>query len=167
MKNYACFLILSVLLLAMACKQHTAGVAAPSSASFANAGPDVDQLKRMFEAYAKADWTTYRSCFTDSAFSVYNEMATDSNIQRIPVDTVVAHHSRDRETVWEGMSINTPIYEVVTDTAGNKYGHVWCKLSTKNRKTGKKADLTLFGSYGFKKDKVAWEWVIFDRLGLQ
>lgn len=168
MKKYLFFLSGSLLLLAVACKQRTTNVVVtPSRASFANAGPDVDQLKKMFEAYAKADWATYRSCFTDSAFSVYNQMATDTNIQKIPVDTVVAHHSRDRETTWEGMSINTPIYEVVTDTAGNKYGHVWCKLSTKNRKTGKKADLTLFGSYGFKNDKVAWEWVIFDRLGLQ
>lgn len=168
MKKYVYLLSASLLLLVLSCKQGTTSVTtAASKASFANSGSDVDLLKKMFEAYAKADWATYRSCFQDSAFSVYNQMATDSNLQRIPVDTVVAHHSKDREVAWEGMDINRPIYEVVTDTAGNKYGHVWCKLSTKNRKIGKKTDVTIFGSYGLKNDKVAWEWVIFDRLGLQ
>jgi hypothetical protein len=87
----------------------------------------------------------------------------DTNAEKVPIDSVVANHKLGRETMWDGMSINEPIYEAVTDSTGYTYGHVWAKLSTKKKKSGEPVDITVFGSYGIKNGKVDYEWVIFDR----
>lgn len=163
MRTIYYWLVSGVLLLAVACNPATpTAPASASKAAFATSGPDVDLLKKVMESFGKGDWAAYRSCFDDSAFSVYNEMATDADIEKMPIDSAVAYHQRDRENLWEGMNINTPIYEVVTDSSGAKYGHIWCKLTSKNRKTGKTVNVTVFSSVGFKNDKLAWEWVIYD-----
>lgn len=138
--------------------------AATPKATMSTSGPDVDLLKKLMGAFAAGDWVTYRSCFVDTAVTYYNNWPLDAGAVKVPVDSVVANHKAGRENLWDGMSINEPIYEVVTDTAGNTYGHVWAKLSTKKKKKGgEPAAVTVFGSYGIKEGKIVYEWVIFDQ----
>lgn len=133
-------------------------------ATMSTSGPDVDLLKKLMGAFAAGDWATYRSCFVDTAVTYYNNWPLDASAAKVPVDSVVANHKAGRENLWDGMSINEPIYEVVSDGSGNTYGHVWAKLSTKKRKKGgEPVEVTVFGSYGIKEGKITYEWVIFDR----
>lgn len=141
-----------------------AETATTPQATMSTSGPDVDLLKKLMGAFAAGDWATYRSCFVDTAVTYYNNWPLDASAVKVPVDSVVANHKTGRENLWDGMSINEPIYEVVTDTSGNTYGHVWAKLSTKKKKKGgEPVEVTVFGSYGIKEGKITYEWVIFDR----
>lgn len=170
MKNAILPIIGLTMILTMGCKQGTSvpeKATASSKPAFTTTGPEVDLLKKLMEAYASGDWATYRSCFSDTAVTYYNNWPLDSGATGVPIDSVVANHKAGRAELWDGMSINQPIYEVVTDSSGNSYGHVWAKLSTKKRKkAGEPVDVTVFGSYGIKDGKVQYEWVIFDRTGL-
>lgn len=165
---------LAAILLFAACQQPApkpaseapAAAAEPASKEqFISSGPDVDLLKKTFEAYEKGDWTTLRSCFSDSAVSVHNQWI-DSTGTPVPVDAVIARHKEDREKRIEGMSIGTPIYEAVVTADGTHYGHVWAKLSTKNRKTQKPLDFVVFASYGIKDGKLTYEWAVYDTKNL-
>jgi len=146
-------------------KASTAGEATEkpvSKAGVAFSGPDVDLLKNAYQAYEKADWATLRSLYSDSAATITNAMATDEKVPSTPIDSVIAGHKLARETIYEGMSINNPIYEVVTTEDGSRFGHVWSKLTTKLRKTGEPINVTVFGSYGIKDGKLTFEWVIYN-----
>ena len=59
------------------------------------------------------------------------------------------------------IEILNQIYEVVTVPNGSKYGHGWFEFSSEN-KTGEKYNNTVFVSWGFKNDKLAWEWAIYN-----
>jgi hypothetical protein len=50
---------------------------------------------------------------------------------------------------------------VVTVPNGSKYGHGWFEFSSEN-KMGVKFVNTVFVSWGFKDDKLAWEWAIYN-----
>lgn len=155
------------LLTAIGCDQPASTPAAATAtpkAAMLSSGPEVGLLKKLMEAYAAGDWATYRSCFADTAVTYYNNWPLEAGAVKVPVDSVVANHKAGRENLWDGMSINEPIYEVVTDTAGNTFGHIWAKLSTKKKqKGGEPVEVTVFGSYGIKEGKLTYEWVIFDR----
>lgn len=170
MKNAILPIVGLAMILAFGCKQGTPipeKAPAPSKTAFTTTGPDVDLLKKLMESFASGDWATYRSCFSDTAVTYYNNWPLDKGAAAVPVDSVVANHKAGRAELWDGMSINQPIYEVVTDSSGNKYGHVWAKLSTKKRKkAGEPVDVTVFGSYLLKDGKIQYEWVIFDRTPL-
>jgi len=162
----SCFLIY----LLFACSQLPKPASAPESteqtaskAGAAFSGPDVDLLKKAYKAYEQGDWATLRAVYSDSAATINNAMATDENVPSTPIDSVIAAHKLARETIYEGMSINNPIYEVVTTEDGSKYGHVWSKLTTKLRKTGETINVTVFGSYGIKDGKLTFEWVIYNQ----
>ncbi|SOD92157.1 hypothetical protein [Spirosoma fluviale] len=143
-----------------ACQQSTStSEAAPGKGSFTNSGPDVDLLKKVSEAYAKGDWETYRACYSDSAVVIVNQWAADTTSKYMPIDTVIAGIKKFRPMV-ESVNLNQPIYEVITDSTGNKYGHVWAKLSTKNRNQNKPEDAITFTSYGIKNGKVTYQWTI-------
>ena len=115
-------------------------------------------------AFAAGDCTTYRSCFVDTAVSYYNNWLLDAAAVKPPVEYGVANHKAGRENFWDGMSINEPIYEVVSEGSGNTYGHIWAKLSTKKRKKGgEPVEEPIFGSYGIKEGKITYEKVIYDR----
>ena len=53
------------------------------------------------------------------------------------------------------------IYEVVTVPNGTKYGHGWFEFSSENE-TSEKFVNTVFVSWGFQDDKLAWEWAIYN-----
>jgi hypothetical protein len=143
-----------------ACSQPAAPAiaSAPSAASgFTTEGPDVDLLKKAYQAYEKGD----------CAVNFTNVMATDEHSPSLPVDSIIATHKFGRENLFENVSINNPIYEVVTTADGSKYGHVWTKITSKLRKTGAPMSTTVFGSYGIKDGKLTFEWLIYNPPVLQ
>lgn len=157
------FTILAVILLVACNSINKLDDPSKSKASFTKTGPEIDLIKKSMEAYAKGDWDTYRACFDDSALVVVNQWPKDSTAQKISIDSAIAGHKKSRETMWDSMNINKPIYEVVTDSAGNKYGHIWAKLTPKFKKTHEEVTIVVFESVGFKNNKIAWAWNIYDR----
>jgi hypothetical protein len=164
MKKHLAIFTLVAVICAIACNQPTkVDETNKSKASFTTRGPEIDLMKKEMEAYAKGDWDTYRACFDDSALLVVNQWPSDSTTKKVSLDSAIANHKKGRETMWDSMNINKPIYEVVTDSAGNKYGHIWAKLTPKFKKTHEEVTIVVFGSVGFKNNKLAWVWNIYDR----
>ncbi len=164
MKNLLPTLTIVAVIFATSCSQNTkVDESGKSKESFTKKGPEIDLMKKEMEAYAKGDWVTYKECFDDSALFVVNQWPTDSTTKKISLDSTIANHKKGRETMWESMNINNPIYEVVTDSAGKKYGHIWAKLTAKHKKTHEEVPIVFFGSVGFKNDKISWAWNIYDR----
>ena len=125
------FVFLSAIVF-IACKENSKNVQS-NSGTFTNSGSDVELLKKLMKSYEKGDWDSYKSCFNDSAFSAYNQWATDSNLVKVPIESLVANHKKGRELLWDGLSVNQPIYEVITDSLGNKYGHIWANGRLRRR----------------------------------
>ena len=164
MKKHLAIFTLIIVIGTIACNQTTKlDETNKSKASFTTRGPEIDLMKKEMEAYAKGDWDTYRSCFDDSALLVVNQWPSDSTTKKVSLDSAIANHKKGRETMWDSMNVNKPIYEVVTDSAGNKYGHIWAKLTPKFKKTHEEVTIVVFGSVGFKNNKLAWIWNIYDR----
>ncbi len=105
----------------------------------------------------------FAKCELRNSDLVVNQWPSDSTTKKISLDSAIANHKKGRETMWDSMNVNKPIYEVVTDSAGNKYGHIWAKLTPKYKKTHEEVAIILFESVGFKNNKLAWVWNIYDR----
>lgn len=162
-KHFLTLTILAVILLVACNPNNKVDDQSKSKASFTTNGPEIDLMKKSMEAYAKGDWDTYRACFDDSTLVVVNQWPRDSAAKKISIDSAIVGHKNSRETMWDSMNINKPIYEVVTDSAGNKYGHIWAKLTPKFKKTHEEVTVVVFQSVGFKNNKLAWVWNIYDR----
>jgi hypothetical protein len=164
MKKLLSIITILAVFCVIACNQKTkVDEPSKSKASFTQNGPEIDLMKKSMEAYAKGDWVTYRECFDDSTFFVVNQWPFDSTTKKVSLDSAIANHKKGRETMWDSMNVNKPIYEVVTDSAGIKYGHIWAKLTPKYKKTHEEVAIVLFESVGFKNNKIAWVWNIYDR----
>ena len=121
-------------------------------------GPEIDLIKKAVQHFTKGELDAYRSCFSDSATFVHNRWGND-NLQ--PIDELVKIHQTAKDQRKGDIEILNEIYEVVTIPNGSKYGHGWLEFSSEN-KTGEKFVNTVFVSWGFDDDKLAWEWAIYD-----
>jgi hypothetical protein len=75
---------------------------------------------------------------------------------------MIERFKKQRELIDGNLTMGGTIYEVLTMPNGNKYGHLWVKLSWKSKK-GVPGELILFDSYGINKDgKISYEWPIYD-----
>jgi hypothetical protein len=161
----------STLLCAIACQQPapktevvevktTVSTATDSTRGTADwAGPDVDLLKKLLTSVEKADWDGLKNCFSDSARIYVNATSIDS--ASMSLMDAINKEKADRAN-WENVSYLSPILEVVTTPAGEKYGHLWATFSAKNKKSGKKVEVPMFASYLIKDGKLQWESVIYD-----
>ena len=123
------------------------------------AGPDVDLLQKLVTTVEKADWDGAKSCFSDTARVFVNVTSIDT--ASMSVMDALNHEKADRVN-WENVSYGTPILEVVTTPAGEKYGHLWATFSATNKKSGKKVEVPIFASYLIKEGKLQWESLIYD-----
>ena len=164
-KLLLCFLVSASLL---ACnnqeaKTETKPATPETKGTVTSTGPDVDLIKKCITAFANADWATYASCYADTAKAFHNvwPSATDTSVGvRIP--QLIEGHKKQREIADGNITLGETIYEVVTMPDGNKYGHLWVKMSWK-LKNGAIGKTVLFNSYGINKDgKITYEWPIFD-----
>ncbi|MBT4308443.1 MAG: hypothetical protein HOD48_08425 [Candidatus Marinimicrobia bacterium] len=121
-------------------------------------GPEINLIKKAVQHFTKGELKAYRACFTDSATFVHNQWGND-NPQSI--DELVKIHQEAKDQRKGDIEILNQIYEVVTVPNGSKYGHGWFEFSSEN-KTGDKLVNTVFVSWGFKDDKLAWEWAIYN-----
>ena len=121
-------------------------------------GPEINLIKKAVQHFTKGELKAYRACFTDSATFVHNQWGND-NPQSI--DELVKIHQEAKDQRKGDIDILNQIYEVVTVPNGSKYGHGWFEFSSEN-KTGDKLVNTVFVSWGFKDDKLAWEWAIYN-----
>ena len=164
-KLLLCFLVSASLL---ACnnqeaKTETKPATPETKGTVTSPGPDVDLIKKCITAFANADWATYASCYADTAKAFHNvwPSATDTSVGvRIP--QLIEGHKKQRELADGNITLGETIYEVVTMPDGNKYGHLWVKMSWK-LKNGAVGKMVLFNSYGINKDgKITYEWPIYD-----
>ena len=126
-------------------------------------GPDVELIKKCITAFANGDWATYASCYADTAKAFHNvwPSATDTSVG-VKIPQLIEGHKKQREIADGNITLGETIYEVVTMPDGNKYGHLWVKMSWK-LKNGAVGKTVLFNSYGINKDgKITYEWPIFD-----
>ena len=121
-------------------------------------GPEIDLIKKAVQHFTKGELDAYRSCFSDSATFVHNRWGNDNSQ---PIDELVKIHQTAKDQRKGDIEILNEIYEVVTIPNGSKYGHGWLEFSSEN-KTGEKFVNTVFVSWGFDDDKLAWEWAIYD-----
>ena len=121
-------------------------------------GPEIDLIKKAVQRFTKEELDAYRSCFSDSATFVHNRWGNDNSQ---PIDELVKIHQAAKDQRKGDIEILNEIYEVVTIPNGSKYGHGWLEFSSEN-KTGEKFVNTVFVSWGFDDDKLAWEWAIYD-----
>ena len=121
-------------------------------------GPEIDLIKKAVNHFTKGELEAYRECFTDSATYVHNRWANDTSQS---IDELVKIHQLAKDERKGDIEILNQIYEVVTVPNGSKYGHGWFEFSSEN-KTGEKYNNTVFVSWGFKNDKLAWEWAIYN-----
>ncbi len=135
--------------------------AVASKASVEFEGADIDLMKKAVAAYEKKDFATLRSCFADSAMYMSNIWAMDSTQKGILMSENLAMEEKILADM-EGLSMGTPIYEVVITPDGSRYGHLWFRFTGKNKKTGKLYDVPVFSSFLIKDGKLAWEWNFYD-----
>ncbi len=169
MKKSFLLMYAMVIIFTIACQPsaHQTEAVESTHSSFTTSGEDIELLKRFINSFVSGDWETYRSCLADSVYYGHNIWLND-DLAKTPSDIIVENHRLAREERWDGMSVNPDaIYEVVTDDNGNKFGHVWCQLSTLSRTTGNDISITLFGSYWIKDNKIHSEWALYDRSTLE
>ncbi len=169
-------LALCLAFLLFACNQEapkTEAVAAPPTVVDSTkgtvdfAGPDIDLMKKLISSIEKADFAAARSCYADSAVIWYNLWPGDTTQKGITVEQDMANGQKMMETTWDNLSFGQPIYEVVTTASGDKYGHLWARITGKNKKTGKAFDVPLFASFLIKDGKLQWEWNLHDSKRLE
>ncbi len=131
------------------------------------AGPDVDLMKKLVDAFERKDFATARSCYSDSAMVWFNTWPGDTTQKGIPIDEDIANAKKMMETTWTDLKWDNPIYEVVTTASGDKYGHLWSRVTGTNMKTKKPLDVTMFASFLIKDGKLQWEWNIHDSKRLE
>ena len=164
-KLLLCFLVSASLL---ACnnqeaKTETKPATPETKGTVTSTGPDVDLIKKCITAFANADWATYASCYADTAKAFHNvwPSATDTSVG-VKIPQLIEGHKKQRELADGNITLGETIYEVVTMPDGNKYGHLWVKMSWK-LKNGAVGKMVLFNSYGINKDgKITYEWPIYD-----
>ena len=164
-KLLLCFLVSASLL---ACnnqeaKTETKPATPETKGTVTSTGPDVDLIKKCITAFANADWATYASCYADTAKAFHNvwPSATDTSVG-VKIPQLIEGHKKQRELGDGNITLGETIYEVVTMPDGNKYGHLWVKMSWK-LKNGAVGKMVLFNSYGINKDgKITYEWPIYD-----
>lgn len=162
MKKTIFFTLLAMTL--FACQQNvtkteTAATAAGTT-SVVTTGSDVDLMKKAAESWAKGDWDAYLSCYADTATSVHNTWANNTDTAR-KVSSFIEEFKKSRTFMEGNVSIDNSIYEVVTTADGNKYGHAWVGVSWKTKK-GAIGKTVIFNSYGIKDGKFTYEWPIYD-----
>lgn len=121
-------------------------------------GPEVDLIKKAIRHFAKGELKDYRTCFTEEATFTHNQWTNDST-QSID-DLIQIHKAAKNERVGD-IEILNEIYEAVVLKDGTKYGHAWLDLSSEGI-NGQKFRNTVFASWGFEGDKLAWEWAIYN-----
>jgi hypothetical protein len=131
------------------------------------AGPDIELMKKLISAIEKADFATALSCYTDSAMVWYNIWPGDTTQKGITVQQDMAIAKEMMETTWGNLSFGEPIYEVVTTASGEKYGHLWARVTGTNKKTRKPFDVPMFASFLIKDGKLQWEWNLHDSKRLE
>ena len=164
-KLLLCFLVSASLL---ACnnqeaKTETKPATPETKGTVTSTGPDVDLIKKCITAFANADWATYASCYADTAKAFHNvwPSATDTSVG-VKIPQLIEGFKKQRELADGNITLGETIYEVVTKPNGNKYGHLWVKMSWKSKK-GVVGKMVLFNSYGINKDgKITYEWPIYD-----
>jgi hypothetical protein len=131
------------------------------------AGPEIELMKKLVNAIEKADFAAARSCYADSAVVWYNTWPGDTTQKGITVEQDMANAKDMMETTWGNLSFGQPIYEVVTTASGEKYGHLWGRLTGTNKKTQKPFDVPVFASFLIKDGKFQWEWNLHDSKRLE
>jgi hypothetical protein len=131
------------------------------------AGPEIDLMKKLVSAIVKADFATAQSCYADSAMVWYNIWPGDTTQKGITVQQDMANAKELMETTWGNLSFGEPIYEVVTTASGDKYGHLWARVTGMNKKTKKPFDVPMFASFLIKDGKLQWEWNLHDSKRLE
>jgi ABC-type antimicrobial peptide transport system ATPase subunit len=151
-----------------ACKQTEVKTEIPANAvstngTVTNSGPDVELIKKSITAFANGDWDTYASTYADSAVAVHNAWPNKKDTTTaVKMPVMIERFKKQRELIDGNLTMGGTIYEVLTMPNGNKYGHLWVKLSWKSKK-GVPGELILFDSYGINKDgKISYEWPIYD-----
>lgn len=148
-----------------ACKQTETKVettASTSTSSCVKEGPEVDLMKKAVTAYAKGDWATMASCFSDTAVSYHN-----NDTAAMKMSDRIELFKKLREDIEGTVDAGTPNFEVATiantDPAyeGIKWGHAWVRFKFKQKGQAPKSSLT-FASFAIKDNKIIWEQVIYD-----
>ena len=121
-------------------------------------GPEVDLIKKTVKHFAKGELSDYRSCFTEDATFTHNQWG-NGNAQSI--DELVKIHQAAKDQRVGDIKILNEIYEAVTVANGTKYAHAWVEFSSVDT-SGQDFVNTVFVSWGFENDKLAWEWAIYN-----
>ena len=133
---------------------------APSS-SLTYEGEQIDALKGLISSFTAGDFETYRSYFTDEARIVHNAWFLDEKAG-ISIDAMLEQHIFNRENVFEEISVNEGIYEIITQENGNQFGHVWIEFTVKGYESEEEVKIPVTLSYGMKGNQVDFEWGFYD-----
>jgi len=121
-------------------------------------GPEVDLIKKTVKHFSKGELIEYRSCFTEDATFTHNQWG-NGNSQSI--DELVKIHQAAKDQRVGDIKVLNEIYEAVTVANGTKYAHAWLEFSSTDT-TGQDFVNTVFVSWGFENNKLAWEWAIYN-----
>lgn len=142
-------------------KNDASVAASASEGTVTKSGPDVELIKKAAESWAKGDWDAYLSCYADTAVSVHNAWATNDTSVAKKMSSFIDLFKKSREYMDGNVKIENSIYEVITMSNGDKYGHAWVDCSWKVKKGGI-GKTVIFNSFGIKDGKITYEWPIYN-----
>ena len=124
--------------------------------------PEIEVCKKALDAYLKQDWTTFRSCYDDTA-RVWRNSWVDS--PGIPIDSVIAEIKGPlASSVYYRFEGN--LWEMIINNQGYKWVHFWGQWVGKIAPEAEEVKVPVHMAYGFNGDKISQEMGVWDNLPL-
>lgn len=125
-----------------------------------NEGPEIDMVKKLDQAFAGADWDTFRASFSDTAKIWVNTSWSEPSI---PADTLTQGFRTARANMSQATLNENAIYSMIDYDNGERWVHRWGVWQA-TYANGKSATWTSNANFRFAGGKIIRAGYIFNAL---
>ncbi len=121
--------------------------------------PEIDLVKKAFEAYLNQDWETVRSCYSDTVKIWNNESWISS--PGIKIDEAIEESKNFASNIYSYTYEGT-LWDIIEINEGEKYVLFWGVWVGKYTADSEEIEIAVHVAYGVVGDKIVTEYGFWD-----